>query len=89
MLWQNSKSPQDEMESRDLMPDVAITKSGNLLSLSIIATVVTVFVVVMTVALRKRIGLVIQLFKEAGKAVAAMPLLLFQPLLVKKNSHNF
>lgn len=33
--------------------------------------------------MRKRIKLVIQLFKEAGKAVQAMPLLLFQPLVVR------
>jgi len=30
--------------------------------------------------LRKRIGLVIQLFKEAGKAMHSMPLLVLQPL---------
>ena len=32
--------------------------------------------------MRSRIGLVAQLFKEAGKAIGAMPLLLFQPIWV-------
>lgn len=32
--------------------------------------------------MRKRIALVMQLFREAGKAVCAMPALLFQPIYV-------
>jgi hypothetical protein len=32
--------------------------------------------------MRKRIKLVIQLFKEAGRAINSMPLLLLEPLLV-------
>lgn len=32
--------------------------------------------------MRKRIKLVIQLFKEAGKAINSMPLLFLEPLLV-------
>jgi solute carrier family 44 protein 1 (choline transporter-like protein) len=35
--------------------------------------------------MRKRIELVMQLFREAGKAVCAMPVLLFQPILVSIN----
>ena len=36
--------------------------------------------------MRKRIKLVIQLFKEAGKAINSMPLLLLEPLLVSDYS---
>ena len=36
--------------------------------------------------LRKRIKLVVQLFKEAGKAVHSMPLILLQPFWVSKLS---
>ena len=32
--------------------------------------------------MRKRIDLVVSLFREAGKAIHAMPLLLFQPIWV-------
>ena len=37
----------------------------------------------MIFVLRKRINLVIQLFKEAGRAVHAMPLIILQPLWVR------
>jgi hypothetical protein len=36
--------------------------------------------------MRKRIKLVIQLFKEAGRAINSMPLLLLEPLLVSDYS---
>lgn len=32
--------------------------------------------------MRKRIALVVQLFKESGKAIQSMPLLLVQPMVV-------
>lgn len=48
------------------------------------STVVTVLVIIMVIALRKRVKLVIQLFKEAGKAILSMPLLLFEPIIVRK-----
>jgi len=34
------------------------------------------------VAMRSRIALVVQLFKESGKAIQSMPLLLLQPMVV-------
>ena len=37
--------------------------------------------------MRKRIDLVVSLFREAGKSVHSMPLLLFQPIWV--NSRHF
>lgn len=52
------------------------------LVLAIIATVATVIACLVIVFLRKRIDLVICLFKEAGKAATDMPLLLFEPILV-------
>ncbi|XP_020286444.1 choline transporter-like protein 1 isoform X2 [Pseudomyrmex gracilis] len=47
---------------------------------AIIASVVTVIVLLVILVMRKRIQLVMQLFREAGKAVSAMPALLFQPI---------
>ncbi|XP_067207426.1 choline transporter-like protein 1 isoform X2 [Linepithema humile] len=47
---------------------------------AIIMSVVAVIVILVILVMRKRIELVMQLFREAGKAVGAMPALLFQPV---------
>lgn len=39
-------------------------------------------------AMRRRIALVVQLFKESGKAIQSMPLLLIQPMVVSFDSTN-
>ncbi|XP_045102884.1 choline transporter-like protein 1 [Portunus trituberculatus] len=52
----------------------------NLMIGAIVATIFTLLLLVLLIAMRNRIRLVIALFKEAGKAVGAMPLLMFQPL---------
>nr|KAG5709578.1 hypothetical protein BaRGS_001628 [Batillaria attramentaria] len=49
---------------------------------SVAASVFTLIVLLILLVMRKRIGLVVQLFKEAGKAVARMPQLLLQPFVV-------
>ncbi len=43
---------------------------------------VEVILLVVLLVLRKRLQLVVQLFREAGHAVRAMPLLVLLPLLV-------
>jgi len=48
---------------------------------AIIATFVLIAVLLVLLVMRKRIALVVTLFKEAGKAVHAMPLLVLLPLL--------
>lgn len=50
---------------------------------AIIVTVVSVIIFLIIIVMRKRVKLVIELFKEAGKAISDMPLLLFEPFLVK------
>jgi hypothetical protein len=47
-----------------------------------IVVVFQVIVLLVILVMRKRIKLVIQLFKEAGRAINSMPLLLLEPLLV-------
>ncbi|XP_034186151.2 choline transporter-like protein 1 isoform X1 [Osmia lignaria lignaria] len=47
---------------------------------AIILSVVTVITLLIILVMRKRIALVMQLFREAGKAVYAMPALLLQPI---------
>ncbi|KAL7019770.1 hypothetical protein ACKWTF_011243 [Chironomus riparius] len=48
---------------------------------AIIATCITAIILLMLLIMRKRIKLVVELFKEAGKALSDMPVLLFEPLL--------
>ncbi|KAF3429136.1 hypothetical protein E2986_03005 [Frieseomelitta varia] len=47
---------------------------------AIMLTIVTVVTLLIVLVMRKRIALVMQLFREAGKAVYAMPALLLQPI---------
>lgn len=58
-------------------------KTTSFLVYAIVATIATVCIGLVILVLRKRIKLVIQLFKEAGKAVASMPLLLAEPIIVR------
>lgn len=67
----------------DHQSDIGKRRTTTLLVLAIIATIVTFGVLLMIFVLRKRIQLVIRLFKEAGKVVSKMPLLLFEPILVR------
>lgn len=48
---------------------------------AITVSIITVVVLLIILVLRNRIRLVIQLFKEAGKAIGAMPVMLLQPVL--------
>ncbi|OAD55258.1 Choline transporter-like protein 1 [Eufriesea mexicana] len=47
---------------------------------AIILSTITVITLLIVLVMRKRIALVMQLFREAGKAVYAMPALLLQPI---------
>jgi solute carrier family 44 protein 1 (choline transporter-like protein) len=80
IMWHQSKQATDYLPER-LIPDVDARKTGTYLAFAIAASVVTLLVILIIVVMRKRIELVVQLFKEAGKAMTAMPLLLLQPLL--------
>lgn len=73
------------MEVREATNDtIGKRRIKTFLVLAIVSTVITVILVIAIVLLRKRIKLVIVLFEEAGKAAASMPLLLFEPILVRK-----
>ncbi|KAJ8976875.1 hypothetical protein NQ317_001199 [Molorchus minor] len=80
VLWHRSK-----LSNGTTLPDaVSISDSGNttfFLAMSIVASIVTVSVILILIVMRKRIQLVVQLFKESGKAITAMPALLFQPIV--------
>lgn len=57
-------------------------RTKSYLGFAIIATILTVVVCLVIFGLRKRIQLVIELFKEAGKACSNMPFLIFEPIIV-------
>ncbi|KAK3925681.1 Choline transporter-like protein 1 [Frankliniella fusca] len=82
-LWVRYKMVRDELKSKPdySQSDISQRKHYSLLAYAIIATVATVVIMLVVLVMRKRIQLVVQLFREAGKAVANMPILLFQPIL--------
>lgn len=59
--------------------DVEINGENAFLAYSIIATILTVILLLVIFVMRKRISLAVSLFKEAGKCVVDIPLLLIQP----------
>lgn len=71
----NTKSNSMSTEERKQKSDVYF-------SFAVISTIITLLLICIIIAMRKRIKLVVQLFSEAGKAISAMPLLLPQPILV-------
>nr|XP_011433539.2 choline transporter-like protein 1 [Crassostrea gigas] len=64
----------------ELKGDSSQEEERNWLIGSIVATVVMVIVILVLLVMRKRIGLVVQLFKEAGHVVSSVPFLLLLPL---------
>lgn len=58
-------------------------RTTSYLAFAIVTTIITIIICLVIFVLRKRIQLVIELFKEAGKAIGSMPLLLFEPILVR------
>ncbi|OWF34929.1 Choline transporter-like protein 1 [Mizuhopecten yessoensis] len=76
------KSDMDLKKETKRIPllDVEVDNEKAFLIFSIIATVLTVILLLILLVMRKRIALVVTLFKEAGECVQAMPCLLIQPL---------
>ncbi|XP_064607451.1 choline transporter-like protein 1 [Liolophura sinensis] len=74
-----SKTVQDSSQNIILL-DVDIYSQKAFLAYSIIATILTVILLLVIFVLRKRIALTVALFHEAGKCLASIPCLLFQPL---------
>ncbi|XP_025829941.1 choline transporter-like protein 1 [Agrilus planipennis] len=81
IIWKNSKEETDNNIDTSILAQLDIHKTVGYLTFAIIATIITVCILLVILVMRKRIDLVIQLFKESGKALGAMPLLLFEPLL--------
>ncbi|VEN54101.1 unnamed protein product [Callosobruchus maculatus] len=82
-LWILWKYPEKFIKQKPsyLFPDLDERNSTTFLVFAIASSVITVIVLLIIIVMRKRINLVIKLFEEAGKAIAAMPMLLFQPIV--------
>ncbi|KAK3794487.1 hypothetical protein RRG08_003640 [Elysia crispata] len=83
-LWWTFMSNKNKLdrEEREQIPllEVDIFSENTFLTFSIIASVLTLMLLVSLVAVRRRLSLVSGLLQEAGSCVSAMPLLLMQPL---------
>lgn len=81
ITWAGEKNALNEIAEKS-QDEISKRKVHSYLAYALIATVVTAVVLLVLLVMRKRIALVIQLFKEAGKAIASMPILLFEPIVV-------
>ncbi|KAG5877891.1 hypothetical protein JTB14_005130 [Gonioctena quinquepunctata] len=80
LMWVDSKKTSDDL-SPERVSDVDSRKKDAYFVFAILAAVATLVIILIIFVMRKRIKLVVQLFKESGKAIAAMPLLLLEPIL--------
>ncbi|XP_076335074.1 choline transporter-like protein 1 [Tachypleus tridentatus] len=83
-VWYMSQAIKKEMEQLSVdnpLKSKRETEVTQWLVGAICATVFTFFFLLVIIVMRKRIKLVSALLKEAGKALAAMPLLFLQPLM--------
>ncbi|KAL4235863.1 hypothetical protein ACF0H5_004251 [Mactra antiquata] len=81
LCWYHYHEVKADMEaivSEDRTPQMK-KKTRDWLIGSICVTVITVIVILVILALRKHIKLVVELFREAGKAIKCMPMLLILP----------
>lgn len=84
-LWMAWYQEKKELESKDISEKENFEEDSSLQAYfiyAIVMSVVTVITLLIVLVMRKRIALVMQLFREAGKAVYSMPALLLQPIYV-------
>lgn len=74
--WEKQNMPQEAGEGAKM-------RTNNYLYYAIAVTIATVIVYLIILVMRKRIRLVVHLFREAGKAISNMPFLLVEPILVR------
>ncbi|XP_076082252.1 choline transporter-like protein 1 isoform X2 [Mytilus galloprovincialis] len=70
----------DDIMHKIPLLDIEVRAKTAFLVYSIIASVLTVILLLIILVMRKRVGLVVALFYEAGDCLSAVPLLLVQPL---------
>ncbi|KAK3090735.1 hypothetical protein FSP39_014173, partial [Pinctada imbricata] len=83
-LWWTYIDKRNEIDQKEAtkfpLLNVEINSEQSFLVYSIIATVLTVLLLLVLLIMRKRIGLMVALFHEAGDCIGNMPCLLLQPL---------
>ncbi|XP_043504318.1 choline transporter-like protein 1 isoform X2 [Polistes fuscatus] len=82
-LWMAWYQEKKELESKSVVDKENFEEDSSMeayMIYAIIMTIVTVITLLIVLVMRKRIALVMQLFREAGKAVYSMPALLLQPI---------
>ncbi|GAB0087830.1 Choline transporter-like [Sergentomyia squamirostris] len=77
-LWVKSSHVQQSTPDDS---EVGVQRKNSWLIYAIIGTIITICICLIIFVMRKRLKLVIQLFREAGKVISSMPLLLFEPFL--------
>ncbi|XP_022244407.1 choline transporter-like protein 1 [Limulus polyphemus] len=80
-MWRTRKKQVENLALDDPRKSNRETEVTHWFVGAIFATIFTVIFLLIIIIMRKRIELVSALFKEAGKALATMPLLLFQPVV--------
>ncbi|XP_076320021.1 choline transporter-like protein 1 isoform X3 [Tachypleus tridentatus] len=86
-MWKEYKNEVEKLASDDSSRSVKETKVKHWLAGAIVMTIFTVIFLLIVIFMRNRIKLVAALFKEAGKAIISMPLILLQPIWVMKWYH--
>jgi len=76
-LWVTWK----QKSNSEIQDQVAQQDVNTYFAFALITTISTIIILLIIVAMRNRIALVVQLFKESGKAIQSMPLLLIQPIV--------
>ncbi|XP_046830701.1 choline transporter-like protein 1 isoform X2 [Vespa crabro] len=82
-LWMAWYQEKKELDSKNTPEKENFEEDSSLQAYfiyAIVMSVVTVITLLIVLVMRKRIALVMQLFREAGKAVYSMPALLLQPI---------
>jgi len=83
LMWYLYASSDNQLTLNNLNITLKIEEENkeSFLTYSIIATIATVIIVLLVIVMRKRVGLVVELFNQAGKLLQNIPLLFFQPVV--------
>lgn len=80
MLWWAYVDLHYKLDSSPFYRMLEEKNESTFLVFSVVATVFTVILLLIVLVLRKRVHILVKLFREAGSCVRSMPLLMLQPL---------
>ncbi|XP_022100196.1 choline transporter-like protein 1 isoform X2 [Acanthaster planci] len=79
-LWVTYALRKKELDAMEVDVDAVSRNVTTFLVFAILATIFTVILLLVILVMRKRVAFTVELLEEAGKAMAAMPFLLIQPI---------